>query len=176
LELKFTLPSPDFDRDLVRGRVAKLFQLKEEKFGTALEAIAGSKLYHIVVDNDVAASMLLKNESFGYRVHLIPNNKIISKEVKKEVVDYVKNVTRGRARFALDLIKYHVHVENSMKYLFGNVLVCDDAETAKKLAFDPYVKLKTVTLEGDIYHPTGVLEGGHTSQEQYGMLKKVKEL
>ena len=88
----------------------------------------------------------------------------MSKDVKKEVRDYVNNVAKGRARFALDLIKYHVHVENTMKYLFGNVLVCDDAETARKLAFDAYVKLKTVTLEGDIYHPTGVLEGGHTQE------------
>ncbi|TNV87762.1 hypothetical protein FGO68_gene16265 [Halteria grandinella] len=175
LETRFTPPTDDFDRDLVRGRVAKLFQLKEDKFATALEAIAGNKLYYVVVDNDVAASMLIKNDSFGHRVNMIPNNKIMSKDVKKEVRDYVNNVAKGRARFALDLIKYHVHVENTMKYLFGNVLVCDDAETAKKLAFDAYVKLKTVTLEGDIYHPTGVLEGGHT-QEQNGMLKKVREL
>jgi structural maintenance of chromosome 2 len=49
-----------------------------------------------------------------------------------------------------------------MKYIFSNVIVCEDTETAKKLAFDPYVKMKTVTLEGDIYNPNGVLEGGHT--------------
>lgn len=35
--------------------------------------------------------------------------------------------------------------------------------------------MKTVTLEGDIYNPTGTLEGGYTN-ETIGMLKKVKEL
>jgi len=119
--------------------------------------------------------MLLKYNSFSYRVNLIPNNKIESKEVKKEVVDYVRNVTRGKAKFGLELIKFHIHVENTMKYIFSNVIVCEDQETAKKLAFDPYVKMKTVTLEGDIYNPNGVLEGGHT-QELYGVLKKVKEI
>ena len=119
--------------------------------------------------------MLLKYNSFNYRVNLIPNNKIESKEVKKEVVDYVRNVTRGKAKFGLELIKFHIHVENTMKYIFSNVIVCEDQETAKKLAFDPYVKMKTVTLEGDIYNPNGVLEGGHT-QELYGVLKKVKEI
>ena len=68
-----------------------------------------------------------------------------------------------------------MHVENTMKHIFGNIIVCDDQETAKKLAFDPYVKMKTVTLEGDIYHPNGLLEGGHAA-ELYGMLKKVKEI
>lgn len=142
---------------------------------TALEAIAGNKLYYIVVDNDQIASVLLKNNAFKNRINLIPNNKIENKEPKKEIVDYVRNVTRGKAKFGLELIKYHMHVENTMKYLFGNVIVCEDSETAKKLAFDPYIKMKTVTLEGDIYNPNGVLEGGHT-QEIYGMLRKVKEI
>ena len=62
-----------------------------------------------------------------------------------------------------------------MKHIFGNVIICEDSETAKKLAFDPYVKMKTVTIDGDIYNPTGVLEGGHTA-ELYGVLKKVKEI
>lgn len=84
-------------------------------------------------------------------------------------------MTRGKARFGLELIKYHIHVENSMKHIFGNVIICEDSETAKKLAFDPYVKMKTVTIDGDIYNPTGVLEGGHTA-ELYGVLKKVKEI
>lgn len=175
LDIKFTLPGEDFDRTLVRGRVANLFSIKEERYTTALEAIAGNKLYSIVVDNDVVASILLKNDCFKYRVNLIPNNKIECREVKKEIVDYVRNVTRGKARFGLELIKYHVHVENSMKHIFGNVIICEDSETAKKLAFDPYVKMKTVTIDGDIYNPTGVLEGGHTA-DLYGVLKKVKEI
>lgn len=175
LDMKFSLPTEDFDRSLVRGRVCNLFQIKEEKYATALEAISEQKLYHIVVDNDIACSLLLKHNSFKYRVNLIPNNKIEQKEVKKEIVDYVRNVTRNKARFGLELIKFHIHVENSMKYIFGNVIVCEDSETAKKLAFDPYVKMKTVTLDGDIYYPDGVLEGGHT-QELFGILKKVKEI
>jgi structural maintenance of chromosome 2 len=132
-------------------------------------------LYSIVVDNDIACSLLIKNNSFSYRVNLIPNNKLEPKEVKKEIVDYVRNVTRGRAKFGLELIKYHIHVEATMKHIFGRVIVCEDSETAKKLAFDPYVKMKTVTIDGDIYNPKGVLEGGY-NQDMYGVLKKVKEI
>ncbi len=157
---------------MVKGRVAKLFQIKEERYAAALEIAAGNKLFYIVVDNDIVASLLLKHESFSTRVHLIPNNKVVSREPKKEVVDYVRNVTKGRARFAMELIKYNAYLENTMKHIFGNVIVCEDAETAKKLAFDPFVKMKTVTIEGDIYNPTGTLEGGYTENS---LLRRVKE-
>ena len=114
LDVKYTIPTEDFDRDLVKGRVAKLFQIKEERYAAALEAVAGKKLFYIVVDNDVASSLLLKHDSFPNRVNLIPNNKIKAKEIKKEVVDYVRNVTKGRARFATEVIKYHSQLENTM--------------------------------------------------------------
>ena len=163
IEVKYSVPVADFDKSLVRGRVVKLFQIKEDRYATALEAVAGSKLYSIVVDNDVAASLLVKHGCFEYRVNLIPNNKVVFKEVKREVVEYIRNVTRGKAKLALELVKYHMHVENTMKHIFGRTLVCEDADTAKKLAFDPYVKLRAVTLDGDIYEPTGVVEGGWQS-------------
>lgn len=97
--------------------------------------------------------------------------------MKQSVLDYIRNVSKGRARHALELIKYNISVENSMKYMFGSAIVCDDSELAKKLAFDPYVKMKTVTLDGDIYQPTGVLEGGHSgSMPEAGILKRVREI
>jgi structural maintenance of chromosome 2 len=49
----------------------------------------------------------------------------------------VKNVSRDKAKYALTLIRYHANVENSMKYVFGEALICEDSEIAKKLAFDP---------------------------------------
>lgn len=129
-----------------------------------------------MVDNDVAASLLMKNNSFGYNVSLIPNNKVSYPEVSKEVLDYVKRVTRGKAQYALELIKYHPHVESSIKYIFGNVLVCEDQETAKRLAFDPCVRMKTVTLEGDIYDPSGIIIGGYSEHTDLSVLRKVKDI
>ncbi|CDW78995.1 structural maintenance of chromosomes protein 2-1-like [Stylonychia lemnae] len=178
IELKYNMPVPDFDHSLVKGRFIKLFSIKEDRYALALEAIAGQRLYAIVVENDVACSVLMKNNAFSrYRVDLIPNNKIKFKEVQKDVADYVKNVTKGKARFALELIKYNMTIENSVKYVFGDVIICEDSTIAKKLAFDPYVRIKTVTLDGDIYNPQGLLEGGYYQQSKDGSsLKKIKEI
>jgi structural maintenance of chromosome 2 len=48
-----------------------------------------------------------------------------------------------------------------MKYVFGDYFVCEQNDVAKKLAFDPSVKMKCVTLDGVIYNPSGVLSGGY---------------
>ena len=47
-----------------------------------------------------------------------------------------------------------------MDYVFGNTLICADAETAKRVTFDPSVRMKSITLEGDSYDPSGTLSGG----------------
>ena len=47
-----------------------------------------------------------------------------------------------------------------MDYVFGSTLICEDAETAKQVTFNPAVRMKTVTLEGDVYDPSGTLSGG----------------
>lgn len=54
-----------------------------------------------------------------------------------------------------------MHVENSIKYIFGDVIICEDIETAKRLAFDPKIKMTCVTIEGDIYKPMGIISGGY---------------
>jgi structural maintenance of chromosome 2 len=71
-------------------------------------------------------------------------------------------VTKGKARLSIEHIKYLINVENTLKYVFCDAIVCEEPEHAKKLAFDPYVKMKCVTLDGDIYNPSGVIIGGHT--------------
>src|SRR5690554_7364939 len=47
-----------------------------------------------------------------------------------------------------------------MAYIFGNTLICTDAESAKKVTFHHDVRMKSVTLDGDVYDPSGTLQGG----------------
>lgn len=63
-----------------------------------------------------------------------------------------------------------------MQYVFGDSFVCHDNETAKKLAFDPRVGKQCVTLEGDVYSPSGTLSGGSSSNQGQDLLKKMKDL
>lgn len=62
-----------------------------------------------------------------------------------------------------------------MEYVFGSTLICANAETAKRVTFDPAVRLVSVTLEGDVYDPSGTLSGG-SAPNSNGVLLTLQEL
>jgi structural maintenance of chromosome 2 len=66
----------------------------------------------------------------------------------------------GRVRTALSLVGYADEVSRAIAYIFGDTLICDDANTAKAVTFSRDVGVKSVTLEGDVYDPSGTLSGG----------------
>lgn len=62
-----------------------------------------------------------------------------------------------------------------MEYAFGNVLICKDFNTAKRIAFHEQIKKKCVTLEGDVVNPAGVFEGGALPKDE-PMLKSLQQI
>lgn len=62
-----------------------------------------------------------------------------------------------------------------MAYVFGDVLICDDAETAKAVTFHQEINMRSVTVSGDVYDPSGTISGGSAPQSS-GLLLKVQEL
>ena len=62
-----------------------------------------------------------------------------------------------------------------MAFVFGDTMICDDAESAKAVTFNRAVGVKSVTIEGDVYDPSGTLSGG-SAPSGSGVLVKVQEL
>ena len=62
-----------------------------------------------------------------------------------------------------------------MAYVFGDTLICDDAESAKAVTFSREVGTRSVTLAGDVYDPSGTLSGG-AAPSGSGVLVKVQDL
>jgi structural maintenance of chromosome 2 len=81
----------------------------------------------------------------------------------------------GKANLALSLIGFDADVSAAMAYVFGDMLVCKDKETAQKLTFDKTVGVKSVTLDGDVYDPSGTLSGG-AAPSSSGLIVRVQEL
>ncbi|KAF5098263.1 hypothetical protein DV451_003466 [Geotrichum candidum] len=178
VDFNYSKPSPNFNPNSVKGVVAQLFSLAEDKYeaATALEVCAGGRLYQVVVDSDVTASQLLQHGKLKRRVTIIPLNKINAYKIHPQKLAAAKKLAPGKVHLALDLITYDKDVERAMEYVFGNTLICADAESAKKVAFDPSVRVKTVTLEGDIYDPMGTLSGGSNSSGSNGILVRLQKL
>ncbi|KAJ9654861.1 Structural maintenance of chromosomes protein 2 [Neophaeococcomyces mojaviensis] len=177
VDFNYSDPSPNFDRSKVKGLVAQLFTLDKDKTaaGTALEICAGGRLYNVVVDTAETGTQLLQNGKLKKRVTIIPLNKVSSFRASAERVGAAQKSAPGKVDLALSLIGYDHEVSAAMDYVFGTTLICQDAETAKKVTFDPAVRLKSVTLEGDVYDPSGTLSGG-SSPNSSGVLVILQKL
>jgi chromosome segregation ATPase len=161
----------------VKGLVAQLFTLDEgyTRAGTALEVCAGGRLYNVVVDNAETGTELLQKGKLKKRVTIIPLNKIDAFKASAQKVGAAQRIAPDKVNLALSLIGYDKEVTRAMEYVFGSTLICDDAETAKQVTFDPAVRLKSVTLEGDVYDPAGTLSGGSAPQSS-GVLVTLQKL
>jgi structural maintenance of chromosome 2 len=62
-----------------------------------------------------------------------------------------------------------------MSYVFGDTFICADKSSAQAVTFNKSIGVKSVTLEGDVYDPSGTLSGG-AAPSGSGILVKVQEL
>lgn len=177
VEFNYADPSPNFDRSKVKGLVAQLFTLGQDKeeAGTALEITAGGRLYNVVVDTEVTGTQLLQSGKLRKRVTIIPLNKIAAFRASAEKIATAKRLAPGKVYLALSLIGYDDEISAAMEYVFGSTLICADAETAKQVTFDPNVRMKSVTVEGDVYDPSGTLSGG-SAPNSSGVLITLQKL
>lgn len=177
IDFNYTNPTPDFDRSKVKGLVAQLFTLHKDNTdaGTALEICAGGRLYNVVVDTEITGTQLLQNGKLRKRVTIIPLNKISAFKASAEKIATAQRIAPGKVDLALSLVGYDEEVSAAMDYVFGNTLICADAATAKRITFDPAVRMKSITLEGDSYDPSGTLSGG-SSPNSSGVLVTLQKL
>ncbi|XP_077223831.1 structural maintenance of chromosomes protein 2-1-like isoform X2 [Tasmannia lanceolata] len=155
--VQFTYRDPvqNFDKSKVKGVVAKLIKVKDSSTMTALEVAAGGKLFNVVVDTENTGKQLLQNGDLRRRVTIIPLNKIQSHTVPGRVQEAaVRLVGNGNAELALSLVGYDEEV---------------------KVAFNRDVFTTSVTLEGDIFEPSGFLTGG-ARKNGGGLLRQLHAL
>ncbi|THH05591.1 hypothetical protein EW145_g4689 [Phellinidium pouzarii] len=178
LDFSYTSPTPNFDRSKVKGLIASLITLDPSDFpkSTALEITAGGKLYNVVVQDEKVGKELLQNGRLKKRVTIIPLNKINSHRLPPQKLQAATRLAPGKVRLALSLVVYPEEVTNAMAYVFGDTMVCDDASSAKLVTFSKEVGgVRSVTLDGDVYDPSGTLSGG-SAPSGSGILVKVQEL
>jgi len=62
-----------------------------------------------------------------------------------------------------------------MKYVFGNTMICRSGDEAKECAFNDKIKARSITLDGDVFDPSGTLTGGASSKGS-GVLAQLEQL
>ena len=78
-------------------------------------------------------------------------------------------------RPALSLVGYPDEVAEAIAFVFNDTLICDDPQSAQAVTFARNVGVRSVTLEGDVYEPSGTMSGG-AAPSGSGVLVRAQEL
>ncbi|GKY98410.1 hypothetical protein MPSEU_000798500 [Mayamaea pseudoterrestris] len=183
LSFQYTDPVRGFDRSKVKGVVAKLVKMKDTAHATALEVAAGGKLFQVVVDDHITSKALIERGQLRQRVTFIPLDKIQLSSVSHATLDRAIAIGKNYNAMvmpAIDLIEFDEEVRNAMEYAFGSTIIVDNSKAADEIC--TATKTRTVTLEGDVYEPGGIISGGsagnmgHSLSNIAEVATKTKEL
>jgi chromosome segregation protein len=155
----------------IRGKVEDLLSFDSE-IATAVSIAGGNRLQSLVVDTDATAQAcieLLNREKKG-RVTLLPLNKMLP--VRPKGKSLVVQKAPGCKGFVLDLVKYDGALESVMSYVFGETLVMDSLENARRAMGG----VRLVTLRGELIEASGAMTGGSLGQMGKGKQESMATL
>ncbi|KAK6200380.1 RecF/RecN/SMC [Scheffersomyces amazonensis] len=151
-------------QDKVYGPLAELFNVNE-KYKTATEVIAGTSLFHIVVDNDQTASLIMEElvRIKGGRATFMPINRLNNGNGNGNDNDHDIIYPDSNEYQCIPLIK-KIKFDNpligrAINQVFGKAIVVADLSIGSELARK--FKLSAITLDGDRADTRGVLSGGY---------------
>ena len=141
----------------VHGRVIDLCKPTAGKYDTAVQTVLGRNIDAVVVDQEkVAIDCIeyMRQQRFG-QATFIPIDTIQVKAVPEKL----RTIDR-RARLAIDCLEFDPAVERAMQYVCGSALICDTTEVAKTVCYEKRQEVKCVTLDGTVFHKSGLITGG----------------
>ncbi|KAJ3192527.1 Structural maintenance of chromosomes protein 3 [Irineochytrium annulatum] len=144
------------ERQNIQGFYGPLYELFEvdDVYKTAVEVIAGGSLFHVVVDTDQTATLLLNalNKDRAGRVTFMPLNRLKAKEPR-----YPQDA--DNAVPMIHKLRYDKRYQQAFLQVFGKAIICDTLEIAAQFARDDH--LTGVTPAGDRADRKGSLTGGY---------------
>ena len=141
----------------IHGTIAELAHV-DEKYQTAVVIAAGNRMQSIVVDNDNAAAkaiQFLQKEKLG-RATFLPLNKMTSGKPRGKALLTIKD--QSAQGFAIDLVKYNDEYQGAFWYVFGDTIVVNSLNDARRLMGG----VRLVDLNGSLIEASGAMIGGST--------------
>ncbi|KAJ2909246.1 Structural maintenance of chromosomes protein 3 [Coemansia aciculifera] len=140
----------------IHGPLFELFEV-DETYRTCVETIAGSSLFHVVVDSDETASKVLSelNRQKLGRLTFMPLNRLSP-----------STTTYPGASDAIPMIErlvFNRRYQRAFQHVFGKTIICPSLDVGSGYARS--MNLTAVTLEGDKVDRRGELMGGFVSRK-----------
>ncbi|KAJ3342500.1 Structural maintenance of chromosomes protein 3 [Entophlyctis luteolus] len=143
-------------RQNLRGVYGPLYELfnVDERYKTAVEVVGGASLFHVVVDTDDTATLLLQalNRDRSGRVTFMPLNRL------KPKTDNLPMATNDMIPM-LSRLQYDPLYHKAFVQVFGKAVICPNLSLAAQYARQD--GLTAVTYEGDRADRKGSLTGGY---------------
>ena len=157
--------------DGIYGTVAELGSV-DEKYKLAIEVAAGSRLMSIVCRDDESAAKAieyLKKNHLG-RAIFLPLNKMLAGRPRGRAI-LASRDTKSHG-FAINLMKFDKKFEPAFWYVFGDTVVVEDLDTARKLMGG----VRLVTLDGQLIEASGAMIGGSVERVKRISMGNVTEI
>ncbi len=138
------------------GPVSKLIST-DEKYVLAVETALGGGVQNVVVENEADAKSaieFLKKNRLG-RATFLPLTTL-----RAGIYDTSAIRENGFIGRASDLCKSEEKYRVAVEFLLGKTLICEDIESASRLAKSEKYGVRIVTLDGQIIHAGGSFTGG----------------
>ena len=171
-EIAEKLRLPD---DAVFGTVGELIRVSE-KYKVCAEVVGGNSLFHVIVDTDKTASLLVEelNRMKGGRVTFIPLNRVTLDKTYTVPPSSQEDSRSVPFTPLVKKIKYSPQFENAIQHIFGRTMVVKDLQGGLKLA--KTYNVNSITLDGDRADQRGVLTGGYHDYNKSNRLDSLKSL
>ncbi len=161
--------------DGIHGPVAQLGEV-DERHRLALEVAAGSRLSHVVVEDDGIAARaieLLKSRRAG-RLTFLPLNRLRAGGTSGGAA-LLRGAAAGMVGRAVDLVRHEPVYGEVFRHVFGDTLVFDTLAHARR----ELGRCRAVTLEGELLEKSGAMTGGsllqRSSQLSFGIASEGDE-
>ena len=159
----------------IHGTVADLITV-DKQYTVAMDVALGAALQNIIVDNTSGARSLityLREKKIG-RATFLPLDQVSARTPFAKAQDVLR--MPGVIGFADTLINVKEIYRHVLSRLLGGVVVCEDFDSAAKVAKNYGNSLRVVTLEGDIFNIGGSITGGSNHQQKSGILGRKAEI
>jgi structural maintenance of chromosome 2 len=139
----------------------------KQNYLAAVEAGCGGKLYGIGVENDDVSKQLLTRKCFDYFVQFFPLNTLNYRQIPEEVIQTAKAIANKHNKAEI-LLPWSPEVSSPSNphfkaiHLFctSTFLICTNNDAAAEIAKSRKVPVPIVTLDGDLFDPSGEASGG----------------
>ncbi len=157
----------------VEGIVAELLEVPVT-YEKAIEAALGSAAQHVVTKDEETAKEIIQylKQSKKGRATFLPLSLILPFKGtgRQSILD------GGVIGWAKELVTFENRYDNIFNKLLGNVLVTEDLDSALQSARKLKLKIKVVTLDGEIISPGGAITGGSYASKSPGFISRKNAL